>query len=148
MVGCEGSITGSEQGDILNFGGWTIDGRGGDDVISDGQVVDGGAGNDTISGGRILRTGGEGNDWFVYSMADDSSRRWGINTITDFVQGEDTIDLSDFEVYYKRGDREWDFDWRGTRKLRGGEEDLRYRLSFDEDRNRITIIEGNTDRDK
>lgn len=70
-------ITGSNFGDSLRGGK-------GDDIIAGlggNDVIDGGRGND-------LLTGGTGDDIFVYA------RRYGADTIADFIFGEDKIDLS------------------------------------------------------
>ena len=58
----------------------------GDDILT------GGAGDDTITGlaGDDTLTGGEGADTFVFASGH------GNDTITDFTDGEDTIDLSAF----------------------------------------------------
>jgi len=75
--------------------------RSGDDIINAGAGNDfllGGAGNDTLNGGRgndtlvgaigdDTLTGGVGADTFRFGSAD------GMNTITDFVSGEDTLNL-------------------------------------------------------
>ncbi len=64
----------------------TIKGRGGDDDL------DGGSGKDTITGGRgdDKITGGGGDDVFVFA------KNQGSDTITDFQNGKDKIDLSAF----------------------------------------------------
>ena len=77
----------SDSRDIL-FGGAgedTLIGGGGDDTLLSG------AGNDRLfgSGGNDTLTGGGGADTFIYD-----ARGFGADTITDFVQGTDKIDLS------------------------------------------------------
>ncbi|MBP1807042.1 N,N-dimethylformamidase beta subunit family domain-containing protein [Rubellimicrobium aerolatum] len=91
--------------------GVTLVGTTGADVMSQSalnwsglSLVDGGAGNDTITGGagadRIagragtdLLAGGAGADTFVYFTASDS-RTTTVDTIGDFVRGQDQLDLS------------------------------------------------------
>lgn len=154
-------VTGSHVAEVIETldGDDIVDARGGDDLIITGwgeDVVDAGAGDDTIYGGPDwdTLTGGVGLDQFVYRTDEDSSTGYTYaDIITDFVVGEDVIDLHDFEVtrFTKRGfgyEIEWDFDWRGTRALRPGKEDLHYRRTLDEDNNPITLIEGNTNRDR
>jgi Ca2+-binding RTX toxin-like protein len=89
------NATGSSYDDTLtgNSGNNVLNGLGGNDII------DGGAGNDTIVGGsgRDLMTGGLGNDTFVFNHASDTppgvSTYYDFDRITDFVRGEDKIDL-------------------------------------------------------
>lgn len=76
----------------------TIDAGAGDDVIIGGDgadSIDAGAGDDNITGGSGADelTGGAGADTFVYGAVGESSGL-NIDTITDFVSGEDIIDLS------------------------------------------------------
>ena len=91
----------------------TIDGAGGGDII-DGSggndSIDGGAGDDSIGGneGNDTIDGGAGEDLIFGSAGDDSltggadtdtdtfafSEGHGNDTITDFTDAEDTIDLS------------------------------------------------------
>jgi Ca2+-binding RTX toxin-like protein len=80
----------------------TLTGSSGDNILSGlggNDVIDGGAGNDTITGGsgRDLMTGGSGNDVFVFNHASDTpaavSSYYDLDRITDFVRGEDKIDL-------------------------------------------------------
>jgi len=91
----------------------SIYGDGGNDVLWGGlgnDSVDGGEGNDIVlgeggdddltgGGGRDLLTGGAGLDRFIYLRIDDSpapapNNPQGWDTITDFVPGEDVIDLT------------------------------------------------------
>jgi Ca2+-binding RTX toxin-like protein len=60
------------------------------------NTLRGGDGNDVLvglGGGDVL-TGGAGRDLFVYTAASDSPQSGGWDRITDFVHGEDHIDLS------------------------------------------------------
>ena len=79
-------LAGGEGNDILTGGAGrdVLDGGEGDDSITGGKgndAITGGAGNDTL-------TGGYGDDTFIYASGD------GNDTITDFTDGADTIDLS------------------------------------------------------
>ncbi|MBP7337127.1 M10 family metallopeptidase C-terminal domain-containing protein [Niveispirillum sp.] len=84
------NLTGTNYSDDL-FGGAgndTILGGNGDDRLF------GDAGNDRLIGGNgnDTFTGGAGNDVFVLDRQTDYSRNY--NTITDFTQGQDRIDVS------------------------------------------------------
>ena len=59
------------------------------------NTITGGAGNDTLSGngGGDTLTGGAGNDTFKYATVADS-QAGAFDTITDFLPGDDKIDLS------------------------------------------------------
>ena len=92
--GGDDSLTGSNGDD-------TLEGRGGNDYLDGRRGNDnlrGGDGNDTLrGGGSVIRDdrnddklrGEAGNDTFVIGYGD------GFNTIEDFTNGEDRIDLSD-----------------------------------------------------
>jgi Ca2+-binding RTX toxin-like protein len=90
------NATGSSYDDTLNGNGSAnvLSGRGGEDIIN------GGGGADTIIGGAGFdqMTGGTGNDTFVFNYASDgpmsATTYTEMDTITDFVRGEDKIDLS------------------------------------------------------
>jgi Hemolysin-type calcium-binding repeat (2 copies). len=86
------SIEGTDGADSLDFGNGvfasgslaSISGGGGNDTVigsAGGETIDGGAGNDEIQGG-------EGNDVFVFRPSE------GNDTITDFTDGADLIDVS------------------------------------------------------
>jgi Ca2+-binding RTX toxin-like protein len=87
------NATGTDYNDVLN-------GNSSDNVLNGGagdDVIKGGAGDDIIIGGagRDVMTGGPDHDTFVFNHASDTPL--GIPTeldlITDFVHGEDQIDL-------------------------------------------------------
>jgi Ca2+-binding RTX toxin-like protein len=82
---------GDSQDNVLigNAGKNTLEGKAGDDWL------DGGAGNDTLVGGAGSDTlaGGAGRDVFQYMAAADSAPGFH-DRITDFVSGDDKIDLS------------------------------------------------------
>ena len=98
------NVWGGEGNDTIDGGDgndW-LEGDGGDDSITGGagdDVIWGGAGNDTIDGGT-------GHDWIVGGAGDDSltggtgadvfvfGASHGDDTITDFEDGADIIDLS------------------------------------------------------
>lgn len=96
---------------IGSVGEDSFGGAGGDDDLSGGtgeDVLFGGAGNDSIDGGADddfiaggadgdILTGGAGDDTFAYFAASDSQNA-EVDTIMDFVSGEDMIDLSAVEV--------------------------------------------------
>ena len=86
-----GTITGTNNSDDL-FGGLgndTLQGSGGNDRLFGEQGDDrlvGGVGNDTL-------TGGTGLDQFVFEYFDGSGFEQDLDVVTDFVQGQDKIDL-------------------------------------------------------
>ncbi|MEZ5842966.1 MAG: hypothetical protein R3D27_04450 [Hyphomicrobiaceae bacterium] len=82
------ALYGNVGGDALDGAAMTtrvtLDGRGGDDTIIGGSASDllfGGTGNDTI-------TGGSGSDYFYFANG------FGTDTITDFEDGSDRINLT------------------------------------------------------
>lgn len=107
-------VTGEKEAGItqlsLDLGqlGDMINGRRGKDILTGGDGDDlifgragadkliGGAGNDRLIDGRgnDILTGGSGADVFVFHQ--DGQR----DTITDFVKGEDLLDLSSFDMLY------------------------------------------------
>ncbi len=81
------NITGDASGNTLTGGA-------GDDIIRGGQgddIITGGTGDDTLYGDGITDDGtGSDADTFVYTTGG------GNDTIVDFTDGEDKIDISDF----------------------------------------------------
>jgi Ca2+-binding RTX toxin-like protein len=76
---------------------------------SDNDVIQGLNGNDTLSGqggndqlfgglGNDILTGGTGNDQFVLEYFDYSTLTFNQDLVTDFVQGQDKIDLSNIGI--------------------------------------------------
>ena len=107
-------ISGSFQNDIINGKGAadTLYGSYGDDVIR------GGGGGDNISGGfgRDVLTGNGGNDTFVFNYITESPDAAGRDRITDFVQGEDEVDVSAIAAFTFIGGAA--FDGSGNAELR------------------------------
>lgn len=96
-------INGTDGNDTLvgTEGDDSLLGGGGDDVLRGGRGADlllGDAGNDTLYGGMgDTLQGGAGRDVFVPLAETYFYGGWG-TTITDFIQGEDRIDLSAFGI--------------------------------------------------
>jgi Ca2+-binding RTX toxin-like protein len=89
------TITTNAHADTSLTGGAGNDTLTGSDDAAHVDTINGGAGADTITGhlGADVLTGGAGADHFVYTQVADSQGTT-VDTITDFVSGEDTIDLS------------------------------------------------------
>ena len=99
IIGYDGrdTLRGSDEGDVLlgKEGNDKLYGEGGNDLLDGGKgndTIEGGDGDDTLFGGEDddTLTGGDGADTFVYLPGD------GHDTITDFTDGEDEIDLGSF----------------------------------------------------
>lgn len=76
----------------------------------------GGAGADIITGGagRDILTGGLDNDTFVFrTISESGTATRSIDLITDFVHGQDKIDLSQIDAF-TGGTANDTFVWRGT----------------------------------
>ncbi len=90
-TGGRDTLVGSEGRDVIRGFGFidTLDGRGGDDVLSGGQgadVVTGGAGRDRF----LIEDTGQGTG----GNTENPGEYVSYETITDFTQGEDVINLS------------------------------------------------------
>lgn len=130
-------IWGTVAADILAGGAGADELRGGngDDTIdggSDADLIVGGAGADVLTGGSgadSFRIGG----W--ESLADGADR------ITDFVSGEDKIDISTVDAaFWTSGDQA--FSFIGTDAFSGIAGELRYQFNGTD-----TVIKGDTDGD-
>ena len=81
----------------------TLDGSIGADIINGfagADVINGGDGNDSLNGGTENDTlaGGDGNDTFIYTGIGDSTvASESRDIIADFLQGADTISLSQID---------------------------------------------------
>ena len=120
-------LSGSSAADIINLstliltGVTQISGGSGNDNIT------GSAGNDTILGnaGADNLTGSGGQDNFVFIAASES-RRTTIDTITDFVQGTDIIDLSGIDANISTLLTNDAFDFIGSGPFAGTPGSLRF----------------------
>ncbi|MBF0677798.1 MAG: M10 family metallopeptidase C-terminal domain-containing protein [Devosia sp.] len=95
--GNETGFTGTNNADRLvgNSSANFLDGKGGNDIL------DGAGGNDTLYGGagRDTMTGGAGNDVFLFKSVSEMGRYASTrDIITDFVSGQDKIDLSSVDA--------------------------------------------------
>ncbi|WP_201833341.1 calcium-binding protein [Microvirga zambiensis] len=75
----------------------TIDGLGGNDALS------GGGGSDRLTGGlgQDILSGGSGKDFFCFTATSESGSSKTVDTIKDFVIGEDKIDYSAIDASTK-----------------------------------------------
>lgn len=94
------TLRGGASNDTL-FGGAgddSLDGATGNDAL------DGGAGNDTFLGGagRDILTGGLGADVFLFTIAAQSNGSF-VDTVSDFTEGSDRIDLSGIDANAAQG---------------------------------------------
>jgi Ca2+-binding RTX toxin-like protein len=82
---------------VAHSGNDTVNGYGGGDELRGGSgndILSGGTGKDVVDGGsgQDSLTGGDGKDTFVFAS------RYGSDTIVDFVNGIDRIDISDWKA--------------------------------------------------
>jgi Ca2+-binding RTX toxin-like protein len=85
----------------------TLFGGAGDDSLdgfTGNDALDGGAGNDTLLGGagRDVLNGGLGADVFLFTVAAQSNGSF-VDTVTDFTEGSDRIDLSGIDANAAQG---------------------------------------------
>jgi Ca2+-binding RTX toxin-like protein len=116
----------------------TLTGNAGDNHL------DGGNGNDILVGGKggDVLTGGSGNDLFVFAPGDTGVGTSSRDVVTDFVSGQDRIDLSQFDANsVSPGDDLFHFIGISAFEQAG---DLR--LNYDSAHD-VTILEGDLDGD-
>lgn len=122
LTGIENVIGGRGNDTLLGDGAANLlRGHVGNDSISGGGGNDslfGDAGNDTIDGGagRDTLTGGAGADRFVFDDDDTGTGVNGRDVITDFVQGQDVIDIDgiDANLAFLSGGGDQDFAFIGN----------------------------------
>ena len=134
-------IANTVTGDIGND---TIEGAGGNDSLVGGAGDDrllGGDGNDSITGGAgaDTMTGGAGSDRFVHSAVPGESLTATRDVITDFVRGQDRIDLSALDANTGSGGNQA-FTFRGTGAFNNA---AQVRMTYDAVNN-LTVITGTT----
>ncbi len=81
------------------------------------DVLLGGLGNDVLIGGlgQDTLTGGIGNDIFKFSLITESgTTATKSDVITDFVKGQDVIDLSGLDAFLATKNVNDTFIWQGT----------------------------------
>lgn len=143
-----GTQTGTALQDVLfgSTGADTLNGGASRDKLLGGlgnDTLNGGTGDDDLIGGagRDVMTGGTGYDWFVYDNASETGIGVARDLITDFVKGQDKIDLWDVDA--KAGvSGNQAFAWLGTASAFTAAGQLRYAQVGGN-----TIIYGNTDAD-
>lgn len=104
---------------IGNGGNDKLSGDNGSDRLiggSGGDNLNGGAGADSLQGdsGKDTLVGGSGNDRFVFiSVADSTVSSTTCDSITDFVKGQDKIDLSKVDAFNNSNSNDA-FIWNGA----------------------------------
>ena len=144
-----GAVSAVTGNDLAN----TITGDAGNDIIDGGAGSDsllgaagndsliGGAGNDSLTGGAgaDTLTGGAGSDVFIYTATIGESLTATRDVITDFVRGQDRINLSGLDANTATaGDQA--FTFRGALAFNGA---AQLRMQYDAVNN-LTLITGNT----
>jgi VCBS repeat-containing protein len=99
---CRGddTVIGGSGDDILEGGAGSdllLGGAGNDYLLGNtgNDILDGADGEDTLEGAQGTQTliGGSGNDVFVFWTVQSSNTVDGVDTITDFVSGQDTVEF-------------------------------------------------------
>lgn len=92
-------LVGTDASEIIrgDRGNDTISGGLGDDRLAGekgNDILNGGDGNDRLKGGAgdDILTGGAGRDRFIFDL------RGGTDTITDFTNGDDKLDFTNFAI--------------------------------------------------
>lgn len=140
------AVTGNELANTVTggTGNDTLSGALGNDSLVGATGNDsllGGDGNDSLTGGAgaDTLTGGAGNDQFVYTATVGESVTGTRDVITDFVRGQDVINLSGLDANTATaGDQA--FTFRGTQAFTGA---AQIRMQYDAVNN-LTLIQGNT----
>ncbi len=138
-------LVGTTAANTLDFSGL---------VLSGVALISGGSGNDVITGssgadfieggvGKDTLTGGAGGDMFIFTSTTHSKGTTSIDRITDFVRGQDRIDLSviDANTLATGNDA---FDFIGTSVFSGGAGKLRFDATSIPGTTRIFVdVDGN-----
>jgi len=140
------AVNGNEVANTVTggVGNDTINGGAGNDSLVGAAGNDslvGGAGNDSITGGAgaDTLTGGAGSDVYFYTATVGESITATRDVITDFVKGQDRINLSGLDANTATaGDQA--FTFRGTQAFTGA---AQVRMTYDAVNN-LTVITGNT----
>lgn len=138
-----------------NAGNNTLTGSSFSDTLIGGaghDVLLGGLGNDVLIGGlgQDTLSGDIGNDTFKFSMISDTGTpATKPDVITDFVQGEDVIDLSDLDAFAATKTVNDTFVWQGTAAFSSATQgEVRYKkFDFSGTANDYTIIWIDDDKD-
>ncbi|MEH3046975.1 M10 family metallopeptidase C-terminal domain-containing protein [Sphingomonas adhaesiva] len=148
------TLTGTGEQDVLD-GGWgndVLNGLGGNDRLIGGlgnDTLNGGDGDDVLIGGwgKDTLTGGAGKDVFHFESKLDSGTTTGTrDVITDFVRGQDKIDLSAIDAnssIFAPGDQAFSLLAKAGAAFTGAAQ-LRFSFQMISGKE-YTIVEGNTD---
>jgi len=145
------NFTGGSGNDTLNGHNLTnvLRGGGGNDTLfadAGNDTLDGGTGNDVLRGGTGLDqlTGGAGNDLFAYNAVNESATG-NVDTILDFIKGEDRIDLSAIDANSVTAGNQA-FNFIGDAAFTAANQNGSVRWFYDTVNN-VTVIEVSNDAD-